>query len=108
MSRKIYVGNLPYEADDAAIRDFFAAAGEVQSVKIITDVSTGRSRGFGFIEMSSDEDVERAISTLNGTKFMNRTVVVSKARPQTERGRRSDRGRQKRPHTRGRGPGYWR
>lgn len=108
MSKKIYVGNLPYEADEAGLREVFAAAGEVQSVKIITDAATGRSRGFGFIEMTSDEDVDKAISSLNGTKFMDRTLVVNEARPQTDRGRRGDRGRQRRPQTRGRGSGFWR
>lgn len=109
MPKKMYVGNLSYEADETALREIFASVGEVQSVKIVTDSATGRSRGFGFIEMTSDEDVDRAIATLNGTKFMDRTLVVNEARPQTDRGRSRDSRRGPgRAHTRGRGSGFWR
>jgi RNA recognition motif-containing protein len=98
MAKKIYVGNLSYKADEESIRELFAQSGEVQSVKIITDTATGRSKGFGFVEMTSDEEGERAISSLNGTNFMDRALTVSEARPQKER--TGDRG--------GRKPGNWR
>src|SRR3972149_105000 len=87
MSKKIYVGNLSYKVDEDALRTLFATIGEVQSVKIITDFVTGRSKGFGFVEMASDEDAEKAISTMNGTMLMDRTITVNEARPKTERGR---------------------
>jgi len=108
MSKKIYVGNLPYQADDDSLREVFAAIGEVQSVRIITD-ETGRSKGFGFVEMTSDEDADKAISTLNGTSIMGRSIIVNEARPQTSRGRTGGPGRQKRGFGgRGRESGKWR
>ena len=85
MSKKLYVGNLPYKADEEALREIFSAVGEVESVKVITD-ETGRSKGFGFVEMS-DEDAEKAITTLNGSALMGRSIVVNEARPQAEKGR---------------------
>ncbi|MDP2168284.1 MAG: RNA-binding protein [Thermodesulfovibrionales bacterium] len=86
MSKKLYVGNLSYNVDEESLREMFAKIGEVQSVKIITDVATGRSKGFGFVEMTSDEDSKKAIDTLNGTSLMERNITVSEARPQTEKG----------------------
>ncbi len=85
MSKRIYVGNLPYKADEETLRGVFAGIGEVESVKIITDAATGRSKGFGFVEMVSDEDAEKAIAALNGTSLDDRTLTVSEARPQRER-----------------------
>ena len=82
MSKKLYVGNLPYGAAEDDLREVFEKIGEVQSVKIVTDPATGRSRGFGFVEMASNEDADRAIATLNGTKVMERAIIVSEARPQ--------------------------
>lgn len=87
MAKKIYIGNLPYSADEDSLRELFRKSGEVQSVKIITDAATGRSRGFGFVEMTSDEDAAKAIASLNGYTFMDRTLVVNEARPQTEKRR---------------------
>jgi RNA recognition motif-containing protein len=107
MSKKIYVGNLSYKVDEDAIKEVFERIGEVQSVKIITDFATGRSKGFGFVEMTSDEDVEKAISTLNGTTFMDRTLSVNEARPQTDRGRTGGRGGQRGSYMRGKS-GNWR
>jgi len=95
MSKKIYVGNLPYKAGEDALGEVFAKIGEIQSVKIITDITTGRSKGFGFVEMTSDEDAEKAISTLNGTTLMDRTLIVNEARPSTVSSRTGDRGRQR-------------
>ncbi len=86
MSQKIYVGNLPFGASEEALRNLFAEAGSVESVKIITDAYSGRSRGFGFVEMASKEEGKRAISQLNGKTFMERTLVVSEAKPQKRRG----------------------
>jgi RNA recognition motif-containing protein len=88
MAKKLYVGNLSYNVTEEALRDVFAPLGEVQSVKIITDAATGRSKGFGFVEMAQDEDADKAIATLNGTNVMDRALNVSEARPQTERGGR--------------------
>ncbi len=107
MSKKIYVGNLSYKVDENALREVFARKGEVQSVKIITDFATGRSKGFGFVEMTSDEDAEKAISTLNGTTLMDRALIVNEARPQTVRGRTGGTGEQRRSYGRGRS-GNWR
>jgi RNA recognition motif-containing protein len=91
MAKKLYVGNLSYNITEDGIRDVFAPLGEVQSVKIITDAATGRSKGFGFVEMANDEDADKAIATLNGTTVMDRAINVSEARPQTERGGRGGR-----------------
>jgi cold-inducible RNA-binding protein len=94
MSKKLYVGNLSYQITEDGLRDVFAAIGEVSSSKIVTDAATGRSRGFGFVEMAKDEDAEKAITTLNGTPVMDRTINVSEARPQRERGTSGGRGGQ--------------
>lgn len=111
MSKKIYVGNLSYNVSEDAVKEAFAAIGEVLSVRLITD-ETGRMKGFGFVEMASDEDAAKAIASLNGTTFMGRNVIVNEARPQTERGRSGGggpRGRQGgKPFGRGREPGKWR
>jgi len=88
MAKKLYVGNLSYQMTEDALRDLFAAKGEVLSAKIITDAGTGRSKGFGFVEMASDEDADKAIAELNGTTVQDRALNVSEARPQTERGGR--------------------
>lgn len=108
MAKKIYVGNLSYNADEESLRELFSQAGEVQSVNIITDAATGRSRGFGFVEMASDEDAEKAISTLNGTTFMDRSLVVNEARPRPERGGRTEGRERRRGPSGGRRPGGWR
>ena len=86
MSKKLYVGNLSYQITEDGLRDVFAAIGEVTSSKIVMDTATGRSRGFGFVEMANDEEAEKAITTLNGTSVMDRTINVSEARPQRDRG----------------------
>ncbi len=86
MSQKLYVGNLSFGASEEALRNLFAEAGTVESVKIVTDSYSGRSRGFGFVEMASKEEGERAISLLNGKTFMERALIVNEARPQKKRG----------------------
>jgi len=108
MSKKLYVGNLSYESDEESLREEFAKSGEVQSVKIITDAATGRSRGFGFVEMASDEDAEKAMNALNGSIFMGRNLVVKEARPQQERQRTGGRDRDFGPARRGKGQRNWR
>ncbi len=89
MAKKLYVGNLSYSTTEDDLKEAFAKFGEIVSVKIITDPSSGRSKGFGFVEMSVDEDAEKAITGLNGSSFMDRTLTVNEARPQTQRGGRS-------------------
>ncbi|MGO8988592.1 MAG: RNA recognition motif domain-containing protein [bacterium] len=85
MNLKLYVGNLPFGASEEDLRKLFAEAGAVQSVKIVTDSYSGRSRGFGFIEMASQAEAEKAISLVNGKTFMDRTLIVSEAKPQKKR-----------------------
>ncbi|MGZ3722463.1 MAG: RNA recognition motif domain-containing protein [Bdellovibrionales bacterium] len=85
MGKKLYVGNLPYTTDDAALESQFAAFGKVESARVITDRDTGRSKGFGFVEMSSDDEATSAIEKLNGTPMGGRNLTVSEARPQAPR-----------------------
>lgn len=85
MGKKLYVGNLPYSIDDAALESQFSAVGKVESARVITDRDTGRSKGFGFVEMASDEDANAAIEKLNGTPMGGRNLTVSEARPQAPR-----------------------
>jgi len=85
MAKKLYVGNLPYEISDDQLKEAFAKAGSVESVSIITDKFSGRSKGFGFVEMSSDEEAQKAIEMYNGKEFEGRTLTVNEARPMTER-----------------------
>ena len=92
MPKKLYVGNLPYKADEESLKSAFSALGEVVSVRVLTD-ETGRSKGFGFVEMANDAEAEKAISALNGSDMMGRAIVVNEARPQTERGGRPGGGR---------------
>ncbi len=87
MAKKLYVGNLSYSTTEDDLREAFAKIGEVQSAKLIIDPTNGRSKGFGFIEMASDEDGDKAISALNGTSLSDRTITVNEARPQTPRPR---------------------
>lgn len=88
MAKKLYVGNLSYQMTEDGLKDLFTPIGEVLSAKIITDAATGRSKGFGFVEMANDEEADKAIADLNGTTVMERALNVSEARPQTERGGR--------------------
>jgi cold-inducible RNA-binding protein len=88
MGKKLYVGSISFNATEESLQDLFSSIGEVESVKIITDQDTGRSKGFGFVEMSSAEDAKKAIEQLNGTKFMERALIVNEARPQQPRERR--------------------
>ncbi len=85
MGRKLYVGNLPDSATEQDLSAKFAAYGTVKSVKLITDRDTGRSRGFGFIEMMSEAEAHAAIDSLNGTDYEGRPMKVNEARPQQKR-----------------------
>lgn len=85
MNKKIYVGNLPYSAGDADLADTFGAYGTVESARIVTDRDSGRSKGFGFVEMATPEEAGKAIEALNGQDFMGRKLMVSEARPQEPR-----------------------
>jgi RNA recognition motif-containing protein len=85
---KIYVGNLPFTADEAAVRTLFSAHGAVESVALITDRDTGQPRGFGFVEMSN-ADASRAIQNLNGHQMDGRALKVNEAQPKTDRPRRA-------------------
>jgi RNA recognition motif-containing protein len=86
MPAKLFVGNLSFQATEEDLRELFAQAGTVESVRIVTDQFTGRPRGFGFVEMSTKEEAAKAIEMLNGRLFRDRNLVVDEARPQPQRG----------------------
>ncbi len=86
MGRKLYVGNLPYEIGENELQELFARAGSVDTVRVMRDQATGRARGFGFVEMSTDDEAQQAISALNGTQLGGRNLTVNEARPQAARG----------------------
>lgn len=93
MGKKLYVGNLPYSVDDAALESQFATYGKVESARVITDRDTGRSKGFGFVEFSNDDEADKAIEGMNGASIGGRNLTVSEARPQAPReGGRGPRG----------------
>lgn len=85
MGKKLYVGNLPFSATEQVLSDTFSQCGKVESAKIITDRETGRSKGFGFVEMSSDSEATDAISKFNGADYDGRTMTVNEARPMAPR-----------------------
>jgi RNA recognition motif-containing protein len=85
MGRKLYVGNLPFSVTDSSLSDAFTACGTVTSSKIITDRDSGRSKGFGFVEMSSDSEAAAAISKLNGADWEGRAMTVNEAKPMAPR-----------------------
>jgi cold-inducible RNA-binding protein len=86
MPAKLFVGNLSFQATEEDLRELFAQAGTVETVRIITDQFTGRPRGFGFVEMATKEEATKAIEMLNGRLFRDRNLVVDEARPQPQRG----------------------
>lgn len=96
MENKLYVGNLPYSATDDSLRDSFAPYGTVVSASVITDHETGRSKGFGFVEMSTQQEAQAAIKGLDGTDMEGRAIKVNLARPRTDDDRRSSRPRSRR------------
>jgi len=85
MSKRLYVGNLPYTITESALQEMFSEAGPVDSVKLITDRDTGRSKGFAFVEMATDEAAEKAIADFNGQKIEGRPMTVNEAKPQQPR-----------------------
>ncbi len=85
MAKKLFVGNLPYSIDEAGLRDLFAELGEIASASIVADRDTGRSRGFGFVEISSDAEALAAIDALNGKEVDGRRLTVNEARPREPR-----------------------
>lgn len=88
MNAKLYVGGISFSSTDDSLKSFFASAGTVKEAKIITDRETGRSRGFGFVEMSTDEEAQKAIETLNGQELDGRKLRIDIARPLAPRGDR--------------------
>jgi cold-inducible RNA-binding protein len=92
MGKKLYVGNLAYSITDGSLEQMFAGHGSVQSAQVIMDRDTGRSKGFGFVEMSSDHEAQSAISALNGTNVDGRNLTVNEAKPRENRGGNGGRG----------------
>ena len=88
MGRKLYVGNLPYSAGEQDLEQLFAGCGTVESVKIMRDMATGRARGFGFVEMATDEEAQKAIDQLHDHNFGGRNLTVNEAKPMPARSRR--------------------
>jgi cold-inducible RNA-binding protein len=86
MSKKLYVGNLPYDTGEQDLQSLFSGAGSVESVSVMRDMATGRARGFAFVEMSSDEDAQNAITTLNNYSLGGRNLTVNEARPKVAGG----------------------
>lgn len=85
MSKRIYVGNLSYSVGNEDLQNLFAAHGTVRSANVVEDIAAGRSKGFGFVEMSSDEEADRAIGALNGQMHGDRALTVNEARPRAAR-----------------------
>lgn len=93
MGKKLYVGNLPYSMQDADLEQLFGEHGTVESAQVIMDRMSGRSKGFGFVEMSTDEEAKSAIEGLNGKDFGGRALTVNEAKPREDRGGGGGRGR---------------
>lgn len=87
MSKKIFIGGIPYATTEAELREYFAQCGEIESCNIIIDRATNRSKGFGFIEFTTEEAANNAVETLNGTELGGRSIVVNIARPKEDRPR---------------------
>jgi RNA recognition motif-containing protein len=85
MGRKLYVGNLPYEVGESDLQTLFSAAGTVETVNVMRDMATGRARGFAFVEMSNDDEAQKAISQFNEHSMGGRNLTVNEARPKPER-----------------------
>lgn len=85
MAKKLYVGGLSYDTTDDSLKSYFSGAGNVETATVITDRMSGRSKGFGFVEMSTDEEAQKAIEMFNGKEFEGRTITVNEARPMEAR-----------------------
>lgn len=92
MGKKLHVGSLSYGTSEDSLKSYFSQCGNVESANVIIDKATGRSRGFGFVEMSNDEEAQKAITSLNGTELDGRKITVNEARPMEPRGPRRDGG----------------
>lgn len=92
MAKKLYIGNLSYGINDASLADYFSKVGTVEGANVIMDKMTGRSRGFGFVTMTNDDEADKAISTLNGVEMDGRKLIVNEAKPLEPRADRGDRG----------------
>jgi RNA recognition motif-containing protein len=86
MGRRLYVGNLPFETSEGDLQQLFARAGSVETVKVVRDMATGRARGFAFVEMSTDDEAQKAISELHEFQLGGRGLTVNEARPKTPGG----------------------
>ncbi|HEY7318909.1 MAG TPA: RNA-binding protein [Candidatus Binatia bacterium] len=95
-NNKVYVGGLPFSVTDGQLQEIFASHGTVESARVISDKFTGQSRGFGFVEMSSGSEAQKAIDALNGTQFEGRTLTVNEAKPMAGRDSRGGGGRDNR------------
>ena len=96
---RLYVGGLPYQTTEQDLIDLFTQAGQVSEVSIITDRDTGRSKGFGFVEMSNPQEAQNAIEKLNGTLLGDRTITVNEARERQTGGNRGSQGRERRSNS---------
>jgi RNA recognition motif-containing protein len=85
MGKRLYVGNLSYDVDSSSLEQLFSAHGTVQSAEVVSDRMTGRSKGFGFVEMGSEDEAQAAIAALNGQEHMGRALTVNEAKPREER-----------------------
>jgi len=88
MAKKLYVGSLSYSTTDESLKEGFSKAGNVESASVIMDRATGRSKGFGFVEMATEDEAQAAIDMFNGQEFEGRKIIVNEARPMEERPRR--------------------
>lgn len=86
MQKKLFVAGLSYDTTDSQLNDYFSKVGVVESATVIVDKYSGQGKGFGFVEMATEEDAQKAMNELNNTTFNNRTIVVKEARPQADRG----------------------
>lgn len=93
MAKKLFVGGISYNTTEESLKNAFSEAGTVESATIIIDKMSGRSKGFGFVEMATDEDAAKAIEMMNGKELDGRTITVNEARPMQDRPRRDNRGR---------------
>ncbi|MCF7806071.1 MAG: RNA-binding protein [Simkaniaceae bacterium] len=106
LANKLYVGNISYDLNNDDLQNLFQTHGTVISARIVMDRDTGRSKGFGFVEMSSTEEANAAIHALNGTEINGRALTVNEARPQTDRGSQAPRGAERGGFRGGRGNGH--
>jgi cold-inducible RNA-binding protein len=100
MNKRLFVGNLPYQVDETHLQELFSQAGSVESVRVMRDVETGRARGFGFVEMSTEGDAEKALAQFNQFPLEGRKLTVNEARPMPDRRFAGDNLRERRQESR--------